>query len=51
MVFLVLLGRLSSSLDVHRKTDLTHFLASPTAPETGKMKPDSGAFVNQVSAG
>lgn len=39
------------SLGVRRKTDLTRFLASPTAPETGKMKPDPGAFVNQASAG
>ena len=39
------------SLGVRRKTDLTLFLASPTAPETGKMKPDPGAFVNQASAG
>lgn len=39
------------SLDMRRKTDLTCFLASPTAPETGQIKPDPGAFVNQVSAG
>lgn len=38
------------SLDVHRKTGLTRFLALPTAPERGKMKPDPGAFVKQASA-